>query len=154
MEKSRYLFRESVVSAFINALISALFFFGVFAGVDPVPVWGSDGYALDFMPQSFAVALMSALVPGFLARKALGAQRFGAVPTPGARRILVRAFAWAFAGLIAGAGLAAIALYLSGMEFVAAAPAFAIKVAYGALLGAIVTHRSVAGLLPSATSSH
>ena len=60
MNKSVYLLREAVVSAVINALISVAFFVGFFRGIDPIPVWGMNNYAFDFIPQSFAVSLMSA----------------------------------------------------------------------------------------------
>src|SRR5690606_23725285 len=142
-----HLLREALVSATINALISVGFFVAFFRGIDPIPVWGAGNYAADFLPQSFAVALMSALVPGFLARRALAPRKSGArrVPTPA--RVALRALAWAVAGLVAGGGIAALALRLSGLETIAATPAFVIKLAYGAALGAVVTHRSVARLI-------
>ena len=150
MNISRYLLREALVSAAINALISVGFFVAFFRGVDPIPVWGTGGYALDFAPQSFAVALMSALVPGFLARRALAARTFGTCPVPSPARVVLRALAWAVAGLAVGGGATALSLWLSGLETIPATPAFVLKIAYGAALGAIVTHRSMAGLIGAA----
>lgn len=147
LDKSRYLLKEATVSALINAIISTAFFFGFFSGIDPIPIWGKGGYALDFLPQSFAVALMSALVPGLLARKAIAAGRFGAMGAPRLSRVFMRSVAWAIAGLVAGAGLATIVLLLTGVNTVSALSGLALKIVYGALLGALVTHRSVAALL-------
>ena len=147
MTKSSYLLRESLVSAVINGLISVAFFLGTFSGIDPVPVWGLGNYAFDFIPQSFAVALMSALVPGFLARMALKSGKFGSRPVPGTGTIVVRAFAWALGALAVGAGAAALILWLVAAVSIPWSPAFAIKIVYGALLGAVVTHRSVGRLI-------
>jgi len=49
-----------------------------------------------------------------------------------------------------GGGATALVLWLSGLETIPATPAFVLKIAYGAVLGAIVTHRSVAGLIGAA----
>jgi len=147
MNVSRYLLREAAVSAVINAAISAGFFFAFFRGMDLIPVWGPGNYAADFVPQSFAVALMSALVPGFLARKGIAEGKFSVVTVPAPTKVALHALAWAVAGLVVGSALAALVLWVSGLEVIPAFPALAIKVAYGAALGALVTHLSVGRLV-------
>ena len=151
MNISRHLLREAIVSALINALISAGFFVAFFRGVDPIPVWGSGNYAADFMPQSFAVALMSALVPSFLARRALAAGAFGAGAILSPAWVGLRALVWAVAGLVVGSAMAALVLWLSGLETIAATAAFVVKIVYGAALGALVTHRAVGQMIGKST---
>ncbi|MEC3911828.1 hypothetical protein U5A82_15530 [Sphingobium sp. CR2-8] len=84
--------REAAISIVINGALSLAFFLGVF-GTQPRPLtWGlPDRLALDFVPQSIAVALMSALVPALIARRKLG-------NLPVLRAILVRAVGFALAG--------------------------------------------------------
>jgi hypothetical protein len=150
MDLSRHLLREALLSAIINACISVGFFVAFFRGVDPIPVWGVGNYAADFMPQSFAVTLMSALVPGFLNRRALAAGRFSAHSVPSTARVIASALAWAVGGLVIGSGGAALALWLSGADAIDATSAFVIKIGYGAALGAFVTYRAVARMIDEA----
>ncbi len=147
MSINAYLLRESALSALINAFISLAFVYAVFGNTDPLPVPGVGNYAFDFLPQSFAVALMSALVPGLLARKALKSGRFPAATVPSIRRVVLRAFAWAAGALVLGALLISIPLWLSGIEAIGRGWGIAGKLGYGALLGAFVTHRSLAMLI-------
>jgi hypothetical protein len=147
MTTSNYLLREALVSAVINGLISTGFFFAFFRGVPSIPVWGSDGYAFDFVPQSFAVSLMSALVPGFLARKGIAAGRFGEREIPTAGWIVLRGIGWAIGGLVAGVTVAVSVLWLGSFEMIPATPGLCVKIVFGALLGALVTHRSVSRLV-------
>lgn len=140
MDNSFNLKKEAAVSAVINALISTGFFFAFFSGISSIPIWGSAGYAFDFVPQSFAVSLMSALVPGLIARKKLTSGTVGGTAVPTVPGIFVRAIAWAIGGLVIGAGLAALVLKVSGIETIASAPALIVKIVYGAVLGAIVTY--------------
>jgi hypothetical protein len=132
-----YIARETLVSAAINAVLSTGFFIAVFGGVDPIPVWGRGNFAFDFIPQSCAVALMAALVPGLLGRAQLAKQNAPHVPAIGA--VVRTAIAAGLTGLVAGAGLAALGLLASGAETVPHGPAFAGKIIYGAALGALVT---------------
>jgi len=149
MSINAYLLRESALSALINAFISLAFVYAVFGAADPLPVPGFGNYAFDFLPQSFAVALMSALVPGLLARKALASGRFPATLTPPVRRVVLRALAWAVGALVVGALLISMPLWLSGIEAIGRSWGIAGKLSYGAVLGAVVTHRSLATLVAS-----
>jgi hypothetical protein len=126
--------RHVLTSLGINAALSAGFFLLVF-GLSPRPLsWGAPGrLALDFLPQSAIVALMSALVPVLIAVRE-AAWRPG---LPGRRAIVVRAFAFAIGGLGFG-GLLAL-LVPAIVPVVAWLPALLAKVAYGGLLGAAIT---------------
>ena len=132
--------RETLVSALINGAISVAFFLAMFGRSGPVPVWGVGNYAFDFLPQSFAVGVMATLVPGLLCRRALmsgGHRSMSAVPPVGS--IIARAFLHGAAAAVAGGALCSLALWLTGADTIANAPAFVLKVAYGAALGALVT---------------
>jgi hypothetical protein len=140
-ETSRYLARETLVSAAINAAISVGFFLLVFQRVDPVPVWGMGNYAFDFVPQSFAIGLMATLVPGLLCRKAIVEGRIaGSSASPVAPRVMAaRAVRNAILAVLAGAGVCALLLWTAGAGALAHTPAFVLKVLYGAALGGLVT---------------
>lgn len=73
MNAQSYIRRETGVSIVINSVLSLLFFFLVFGMDDPIPVWGMGQWVFDFLPQSFMIALMSTLVPGYLTAKKLKA---------------------------------------------------------------------------------
>jgi hypothetical protein len=73
---SSYIARETVISMVINTGFSLAFFLLVFRLLPLVPVRGFGAYAFDFLPQSFAIALISTLVPGAIrAAVASGAGR-------------------------------------------------------------------------------
>lgn len=135
--------REAAISVVINGVLSLAFFLGIF-GLQSRPLsWGTpDGLALDFIPQSIAVALMSALVPALIARRQLGNG-----PTIGP--ILRRAMLFAIAGAALG-GLLAFSIGNAGFPTMAWATALTIKIAYGGALGALVASLSLRRLLTSA----
>jgi hypothetical protein len=136
-----YIARETIVSAAINGVIGALFFLAVFGTAGRVAV-GEWGYAIDFLPQSAAVALMACIVPGMIARRAQLAGRLGgAASHPVTIQWLLRAaFMSVLSALTLGAGIAF--LWLSGNVATLDWPiALGIKIIYGAALGAWVTWR-------------
>lgn len=67
----RYLQIESSVSAVANGFFSLLATWLAFGGRTAIDLWGPGGLAFDYLPQSFMVALMSTLIPGFLTRRRL-----------------------------------------------------------------------------------
>lgn len=138
---SRYILVETAISIAVNAAISAGFAWLVFGGRAGIGLWGADGLALDFVPQTFMISLMSVLVPTVLTRRRV---RSGALPHGESffrlprnlfvRALLVAALATA---LLGGAAAALLALLWSGpMGFAAGLP---LKVAYGALIALLVT---------------
>ena len=138
--------REAAISFAINAVLSLAFFLGLYGFTPRALRWTApDGLALDFVPQSLAVALMSALVPALIARRRL---RNG----PPLRPILLRAGLFAIAGACLGALLARVA---SGAELPAIAwsTALAGKMLYGGVLGALVATLALRPLLATATVS-
>lgn len=143
MPVPRYVLREALLSAAINAAISIGFFLAVFGRGNTIAVWGIGNLAFDNLVQSFAVALMSALVPALLARLAQRKGKVGSpgAPVPGVGRVFARALAWAVAAAAAGGGSLAALLWLSGAEVLPALPLFFAKTLYGAALGAFVTSK-------------
>ncbi len=152
MDKAAYIRRETGVSIGINTALSALFFVLVFGRSGAVTVWGQGGYVIDFVPQGFMIGLMSVLVPGVLARKALAAGKIGGIQcasTP-LRRLGARAVIWGLLGAVAGvAGSAALFSFISLAQF-AWLPALLVKLGFGAGLAAIATPAGLrAELAPS-----
>lgn len=132
--------REAAISFVINAALSVAFFAGTFGLASRSLSWGAaDGLAFDFIPQSTAVALMSALVPSFLARRhILG------LPL---RPVLMRALLLAAGGALLGWLLA---LFTEANAPIASSGALILKLVYGGTLGAVVTTIALCSLLGSA----
>lgn len=135
---SDYITRETAISAVINAGFSLAFFLLVFGTGAVVVNVGS--YALDFLPQSCAIAVMSTLVPGAIVggRLRKGALvrsgRAGALPSG----LLLRTVVMAVLGTLVGAVVCAL-LLLAGPSTFGWWGALAGKLAYGAALAVLVT---------------
>lgn len=133
--------REAGISVVINGVLSLAFFLGVFGTVSrPLGWMAPDNLAIDFVPQSIAVALMSALVPALIARKRLG-------NGPALRAILIRAALCALAGGVLG-GLLALSIGAVGLSTIGWGAALAIKIAYGGVLGALVATLALRRFVP------
>ena len=140
MARHAYIRRESMLSIAINAVLSLAFFIAAF-GLDPavpVPVAGAGGYALDILPQSFMIALMSTLVPGALTAMRIRKRRIAGVPETG-KALLLRALVTALAALAVGAGIALALHVVAGDVRLSWIPALIAKIVYGAALAAAVT---------------
>lgn len=137
----RFVARESAVSAVINGAISAGFYFAMFGQAAAIAVWGAGGLAIDFLPQSFAVAFFASLVPSLLARRAISRGTvIAAIPHDWPAPSLVsRAIQTGFLALLLGGGASAAVLWASGLQTVPAAAALSVKIFYGTVLGALVT---------------
>lgn len=124
--------REAGISFAINATLSLAFFLAVFGVERRALSWAMpDALAFDFVPQSIAVSLMSALVPALIVRK-----RFAIAI--GLRSIVLRAIAFALAGAALG-GLTAFVTGRAALSPVDWHAALAMKLAYGGSLGALIT---------------
>ncbi len=123
--------REAAISVVVNGVLSTAFFLGIY-GTDARPLsWvAPDDLAFDFIPQSVAVALMSALVPAMLARKRLG-------NVHALRPVLIRAALFAVVGGLLGGALAA-AIGAAALPSIGWRSALTIKMVYGGALGALV----------------
>lgn len=124
--------REAGISFAINATLSLAFFLAAFGLERRALSWAMpDALAFDFVPQSIAVSLMSALVPALIVRKRLAM-------AIGLRSIVLRAVAFAMAGAALGGLIAFLAdrATLSPVDWHAA---LAMKLIYGGSLGALIT---------------
>lgn len=133
---SGYLARETVISAIINGVLSAGIFAAMFRRIPDVPVWGLGQLAFDFIPQSFMVALMGAMVPGLLARRRMASLKQSA---PRLVRIVGLAVIAALAAVVVGAGAMALLFAGLGLDDVPFATGLVLKVVYGVMLSLIVT---------------
>jgi hypothetical protein len=137
--------REAAIGFAINAVLSLAFFIGIFGFARHPLGWAQ--LAPDFVPQSIAVALMSALVPALIARAKLG----GTV-----RAVLKRAVIFAIGGAVLGVVLTLLTS-AAGLPPVAWGAALALKMLYGGALGALVTtlvlRRMIATHIPGGESS-
>ncbi|MBC2670189.1 MHYT domain-containing protein [Novosphingobium piscinae] len=136
-----YIRRETLVSVVINTVLSAAAFWLVFRGQDPVQVWGLGYWVFDFIPQSFMIALMSTLVPGAIAGRAVRAGRIRPAGAPGRLpgNLVVRALLMAVLGVVLGTAAVAGLAGLAGLSALSPSAALALKMVYGALLALIVT---------------
>jgi hypothetical protein len=65
----RYIKKEIAVSFVANGLVNSLVVWAVFGSRSDVPLWGSGGVAIDFVPQVGAIGLIGSLVPALLTRR-------------------------------------------------------------------------------------
>ena len=128
--------REAAIGFVINGILSLAFFIGIFGLLPRVLTWAAaDRLGLDFIPQSVAVALMSALVPCLLARRQMA-------PPPMIGSIIKGALLSAFLGGVAGGVLALLSVTIA-LPPIGWATALILKIAYGGLLGAFVSTMSI-----------
>ena len=140
-DAAAYISRETRLSMVINAALS-LFFYVIFFGFSGrVTIGGMGGFAFDFIPQSFAITLMSILVPGFLTMRKLAAGKLAAEPGKTAlpRSLGLRALLMAVGAALVGAAGALILALIWGPATIAWPTGAAIKIVYGIILARIVT---------------
>jgi hypothetical protein len=136
-----YVRRETLVSILINGVLSLVFFLIVFGTATTVPSRGLHGLAVDFIPQSFMIALMSTLVPGALTlrRVRVGTLPRSSLPTRLPARLVPRALLVAVLAVLIGAGIAGAVVWFTAPDTIGWLPALLIKLAYGGLLAAVTT---------------
>lgn len=124
--------REAIISCGVNATFSLALFLLVFGPAPRVISWSApDALAFDFVPQSIAVALMSALVPALIVRSRCAL----AVPI---RSIVLRAMGFAIASALLG-GLLVWGVQGMGLPPIGWGAALTLKLLYGGALGALIT---------------
>lgn len=137
--------QQTIISIAVSMAFSAGFFVLIFGGVDPVAVFKPHNLVVDFLPQAAIASFMAAFIPALITRSALIGGRLPGV-APSVLSIALRALAYAALGLGLGA-LAFAALYHSGIQHMVWYVAFAMKVIFGGLLGAIITPPAVRAVL-------
>lgn len=139
----RYVRKETLIGAVINALFSVLFVFLIFSGQSQIGITGEGGLLIDSIPQGLAIGLMGAFFPSFLTRKRIksgqvdvdtNAQSASKLPTHPFMRALLFALAGGVISLLLFVSLSAL---ISSVSFT---QALALKTVWGALLGGVVSY--------------
>jgi hypothetical protein len=138
----KYLLIETLISVIVNSLLSLFFAWVVFGKRENVDLWGPGGFAIDFLPQSFMVALMSMLVPGLLTRRRLRAGKIAplqglGLPMP--RNMLLRALLMALLAVLVFGSLGVLLSSALWLGPVSVKTVLALKVIYGAVISAPIT---------------
>jgi hypothetical protein len=142
-EHNRYVLSETAISVVINIVLSALFMFLVFGRSPTIELWGRPGLALDFVPQTFMISLMSVLVPSLITRRRMKSGRVAARASARLRNLPKNVV---FRAIVIGCGLTVLlgggAVLLLSAVWRGAAPfwvTFPLKLAYGVLVATIAT---------------
>jgi hypothetical protein len=151
----RYIRTETIFSTIGSTVVNILFFFLVFGTKGPIEVWGAGQYAFDFVPQSFMTALLCTWLPGVITRKRLasGAVNHLLGPRPRPASLILRGLLYGVVALGLGAGAVAAGLYLLGLHEVNWLGGFVFKLAFGAIVAAIVTPLGLRALLREASAN-
>lgn len=146
MINKSYVFKESAISAVINALFSIVFVFLIFYPASHIAVFGADGLVVDAIPQSLAITFMATLIPTLVTRSRKRKGLVTASPeciTWLPKNAVLRALTLAIIiALITVAGHFAV-FSLLAIESVSFNTAAIAKVIYGAMLGALITRYTV-----------
>jgi hypothetical protein len=146
----KYVAAETLISVFMNSLLSAAATWLAFGGDAQIRLWGSAGLALDFIPQSFMVGLMSALMPTLLTRKRRRQGRplhLAGAPPALPRNLLLRALVFAVATVVVAGGVAVLLLALFGPHTYSLDAVFVLKTGYGAAVAVVVTLIALSAVL-------
>lgn len=135
--------RETLVSAVINMTFSALFYALIFGLAAALPVRGTGAFAFDFLPQSAAIGLMASLIPGLLMRRAVVRGAFATIPAAHKQPRIAIIAGISIAGAVGFGAVLAGLFWLAAPDQIGRSAAIAIKLVYGAALGATVTYVSL-----------
>ena len=150
-----YIRKETLFSIIGSTVVNILFFLLVFGTSGVLEVWGIGNYAFDFVPQSFMTALICTWLPGAITRKRLasGAATYMPGPLPRPASLILRGLFYGTIALGLGAGTVAAGLHLSKLSEVSWLGGFFFKLAYGAILAAIVTPIGLRAVLRETSAS-
>lgn len=138
--------REMITSAVISAIISAFFVFAIFGGVPLISLWGMSGDALDFLPQTFMLSLMSSLIPALLLRRKLVRKKLQTVAGRTrqlSRYVVLRSLLLALFVTPVGSLMGIAVLYLLSGDSIAFYMLLINKIMYGAIIAALVSRQSL-----------
>lgn len=143
--RHRYVVNNAVISVAISMVISAAFFFAVFGQQPLIAVFGMGGLAFDFIPQTLAAGFMAAFVPAMQTRARMKSGAIAGQP-PRTAGVIGCAAKLALAGLVLAAAVTGV-LWLLGIGAMGWTAALILKVAYGGLLGLIITPLALNAIL-------
>ena len=146
----RYLFVEcSIGAAIINALLNGGLGWVATLGLTEFPVWKVPGVAGDFLATAYGVSFGTCIGAAIQARIDIGRgritpptslpPRLAPVVAALPRRLLARAIALGVASTVALGPFILLGLFLSGQAALARGTFIAVKAAFSAVEGAVVT---------------
>lgn len=138
---SVYITKETAISIIINTMLSVVFVFVSFHGMERIPLWGHGGLLRDAIPQSLAIAFMGSLIPAWIT---LRRSRITGLPVPATirrvrpRNVVLRSVLTAAAAGIVGVSLWGILLthLPTALQF---SDVLVLKASYGAVEASVVT---------------
>lgn len=139
-EQRRYLNSQLAVSAVLNAVISALFVWLMFGGMESIPLWGMTGLAFDLVPTTFMITLMTTIALTLVTRATVrrGLPRLDRQPNLPAN-FLLRAVLLAVVATLLLVPLTTAVLWLLWEQDWSYWTVMVFKIAYGVALGFLVT---------------
>ena len=137
----RILLTEAAISIVPNALVSALFVWLIFRGVDAIPLWGMNGVAFDLVPTTFMLTLMTTIALTLIVRarrrKGLPAAAPGALRLP--HNLLPRAISLALLLCLLFVPASVLLLKLGWSGDWSYDRMMVFKIAYGVAVGLVAT---------------
>ncbi len=147
-EHRRNLQTETALSVVFNTIISGVFAWGLFHGVEVVPLWGTQGIVVDLVPTVFMITLALTIALTLITR---GRIRKGKLPLPAWSRSDLGPLGWLPRNLALRAPLlaavmtavlvplSALLLTVAGVGAMKFTTFFVFKLAYGAAYAVIIT---------------
>ncbi len=138
---ARYIRNETLVGCVFNGVLSIVFAFLVFYGVELIPLWGPQGMAVDLIPTVFMITLVGNLIVTVLTRKRVAAGQVPRLEQTAHQRLprsaLLRVLLLAVLFTVVLVPLSVFALWALRMDPVPFWTFVGFKVVYGAIVGAL-----------------
>jgi hypothetical protein len=137
-----YIRRETVVSAVINMIMTAVFFIALFGDQLQVNLWGTNGLVMDSLVQGFMVGLFSVVPVSLILRMRL---RKGVIRTPDdihsalPRSFIGRTVLLSVLSMVSLTAIAAGLAVASGQTTISFHSGLVLKLLAAAVISAIVT---------------
>lgn len=147
MTREAFIRRETAISVVVNAAISAGICWLVFGGNAAAPIWSVPGIVADTVPQGFMVALMAALVPGLLARRAVARGLLDGSNATTTLAIVRRAIVTGATSALVATAIIAALFAIARVDAVPFGEALVLKIVVGAAIAFVVTPRALRGAL-------
>lgn len=138
----RYIVMETTFSVMLNMAISALFVWLMFGGRDAIGLWGADGLAVDLLPTTFMITLMTTIALTLITRRRVRLNQVAALsdgPLPLPRFFLLRGLVLALAATSVLVPLTVLVLHVLDMPPLRYGAVMVFKLAYGGVLAMVVT---------------
>ncbi len=140
-EHQSYVRRETLIGCAFNAVLSVVFAFVVFHGVERIPLWGAQGLAVDLVPTVFMITLVGNLIVTFVTRQRVRAGSVAPLAPPARswlpRRAVPRMLLLAALTTIVIVPLSVAVLLLLGIDSMQFGNFVVFKIVYGAVVGAL-----------------